>query len=900
MPSLRSILSRSTAQVACVSLTLTLWLVASASATPSIRFPDRSEAVPDLVPATVDGRLPVLLETNAGSALADRIAELGGEVTHVFENAGLVSALVSPEALESLQKDGRVETVTRQRLVRLAVVEPRVPGMDRRRALESTGHFVLPRTSGTPRVRALTMDDLRARKSGDDELVSFIGYDEITRASEVWEATNYGEDAVVAIIDTGIYEDHPLLEGSVIGGFNLVPAEEEMAIDADGDGTPEGLHFDWNRVENNGHGTFVAGVVAGHAMLGLPEDDGLIQSILAHSPESVALDGKGNAELYLAGTAPAASLFGVKVFPYDGGSAPDARVAEAIDRLITMKRRHMLDLDVINMSLSGPVLNDGRNPLDRITDAATRAGITVVAAASNDGPALTSVGSPGSAFTALTVGGTYDPIHMRVAIEQFFGGPPGSGATLFPHETPQMVDFASRGLTADGRVKPDIVATAAFLFSSTLADFSGDGVNDTPFFSFGSGTSFSSPTVAGAAALLASYANCRGRHGRAPTFAHALMKSAQPIADRDRVSQRKQGRGFVYLPGALELLRRGHVHWPGWSDPRDPMTQRVSLDGGHAEGECPPLAAGESYDFFLSVPEDLGNLHFSFPSVTTGSVQNPVLGDGLQVTVHTAKRGGAGDYRFFATPVAPGESFDLPMPEPGRVRVTMSGFPLNYGDVSGTFTVESSPFPVRADHRIPGRIRHDGWETHTVEVPAGLDALAVRLRWRHDWQHVPTYDLDLFIEMPDGFIPAASLDSPELAWIESPAPGLYTFAVNDFSTVRGSERYSLEIAEIRTRMQELPLEDRGRPRVVSVGPNPAASYADVKFSLPLTGRAEIDVYDVTGRLVRGVLNESLPAGAHQARWDGRTGQGTAAANGVYFVRLKTEAGTSTKKVLLRN
>ena len=78
----------------------------------------------------------------------------------------------------------------------------------------------------------------------------------------------------------------------------------------------------------------------------------------------------------LFGTAPETDLFAVKVFPYDGGGAPDARVATAIDRLMTMDRTGNLDIDVINMSLSGPVLFDGWNPLDLMIDAATAQGIT--------------------------------------------------------------------------------------------------------------------------------------------------------------------------------------------------------------------------------------------------------------------------------------------------------------------------------------------------------------------------------------------------------------------------------------------------------------------------------------------------------------------------------------------
>lgn len=882
-------------------------LVSHAAALALERGPVREVARPEFVPPQSDGQLPVLLETSFAPGVAARIEELGGRVTRVFENADLVSATLPEAALPLLRADDRVGAVSRQRLVHLAEVEPRLPGLG-----EVPERHRRPRTSQADahsRTRPVSAADRHALQRGDR--VSFIGYDRISAAEQVGAEADWGAGTVVAIIDTGVYDQHPLFQGNVVGGMNLVPADEEMAIDLDGDHVGDGRHFDWNRVENNGHGTFVAGMIAGHALVEFDAADPLLQIILKYSPESVELDGLGGATLHMQGPAPEASLFGVKVFPYDGGSAPDARVAEAIDRLITMKRDGSLHVDVINMSLSGPVLYDGHNPLDRLVDAATRHGITSVVAASNDGPAMTTVGSPGSAFSALTVGAALDPVHTRVAVERFFGLP---GDIFFPHADPQIVDFSSRGLTADRRVKPDIVATGFFAYSSTLADFSGDGVNDTPIYFFGSGTSFSTPTVAGAAALVTAFARKEGRRDRAPHVARALMESAQPIASFGRVGRLKQGRGFVYLPGAFDLIdggRRDRGQRGGGDDGNsdddsgsrghDDLSRSMKLRNGHAEGDCPPLAPGESFDFLVEVPRDLSNLHMTFPNVTTHGIQNPITGDGLEVTVHSAKRGGNGDYVFFSSPVVPGDSFDFPVPEPGTVRVTMSGLPINYGEVSGSFTMDAQGIPFEADHRIRGKIRHDGVEVHTVEVPAGLDALAVRLSWRHDWQRFPTYDLDLLIQSPAGLIPAATLDSPELAWIEAPPAGEWTFVVSDFSTVRGREHYVLEIAEVAGRPRESVSEPvLARPQVLSASPNPAAGATTVKFVLPASGRARVDVFDVAGRLVRTVMNDQMQAGQHQVRWDGRSTAGGAAADGIYFVHLRTKQGTSTRKVLLKN
>jgi hypothetical protein len=743
------------------------------------------------------------------------------------------------------------------------------------------------------RMRTLDLEELRASREAAP--ATFLGYDLVTGAAQSWEAADYGEGAIVAILDSGVYPDHPLYAGNVLGGVNLVPADEEKAIDVDGDGAGDGFAFDWNAVQNDDHGTFVAGLVAGHADLEMPADETFALSVLENSPESVTIDGDV-ARIRLMGTAPAASLFALKVFPFRGGTAPDARIAQALDMIISMKRRGELDVDVVNMSLSGPVLDDGRSLLDRAVDAATLHGITCVVAAANTGASQVSVGTPGSARGALTVGGTIDPIHLRVAIEAVFGLPVGLGAAAYPHGL-QLVDFSARGLTADHRVKPDLVASGLFAFSSTLADFSGDGLPETPSFGFGSGTSFSTPTVAGAAALAAAFAGSHGCLDRAPFLAHALEGGAEPIAAYDRVSAREQGGGFVHVPGALRRLEHGNVWLPPRQRPSDPLTQRLSLARGAAAGETPLLAAGESYDFYVEVPEDVGSLHVVFPKVEHEGKANPIMGEALQVFVHSAKRGGTGDYVFVSGDLDAGEAFAWEMPEPGTARVTISGGPLNYGKVAGSVELEATPLDVEPSRVFRGRMRRDEIVQHEMLVPGGLAAMGVRLVWEHDWSKLPTYDLDMVVQGPDGFFPAVSLDSPERAWIEAPSGGKWTFHLRDFSTVRGREPYRLEILFVPG--EAIPAPERERARIVAAVPASESGATEVRFAIPAAGRVALDVFDVSGRRVRTLDDGLREAGTHAVTWDGRDERGRASAAGVYFLRLATDAGTSTRKVVVR-
>jgi flagellar hook assembly protein FlgD len=73
-------------------------------------------------------------------------------------------------------------------------------------------------------------------------------------------------------------------------------------------------------------------------------------------------------------------------------------------------------------------------------------------------------------------------------------------------------------------------------------------------------------------------------------------------------------------------------------------------------------------------------------------------------------------------------------------------------------------------------------------------------------------------------------------------------------------------------------------------PNPFNPSTRISFDLPRPERVTLKIYDLTGRLVRVLVDEdSLPAGRHEATWQGRDDHGRKVAAGVYLYRL--EAGT---------
>jgi hypothetical protein len=85
-------------------------------------------------------------------------------------------------------------------------------------------------------------------------------------------------------------------------------------------------------------------------------------------------------------------------------------------------------------------------------------------------------------------------------------------------------------------------------------------------------------------------------------------------------------------------------------------------------------------------------------------------------------------------------------------------------------------------------------------------------------------------------------------------------------------------------------------RLSLAAPNPFRDRSTFEFDLPRESRATIRVYDITGRLVKALVEDELPAGSHRAVWDGRDGQGLRVASGVYLVRMQADGFGATRKL----
>ena len=236
----------------------------------------------------------------------------------------------------------------------------------------------------------------------------------------------------------------------------------------------------------HGHGTHVAGILAGNA---------------------TSSTGTSYYKSFR-GMAPNVKLIDLRVLDANG-SGTDSNVILAIDRAIQLKCTYAVR--VINLSLGRPVVRSySLDPLCQAVERAWRAGIMVVVAAGNEGRNQ-SAGTDG--YATITSPGD-DPLVITV------GGIKTVGTASRADD--QIASYSSKGPTLiDHVVKPDLVApgnrTISLLASNSLLDTSSStnkillsayqNTNSTRFSSDYyrlSGTSMATPIVSGAAAIMLS------------------------------------------------------------------------------------------------------------------------------------------------------------------------------------------------------------------------------------------------------------------------------------------------------------------------------------------------------------------------------------------------------------
>ena len=303
----------------------------------------------------------------------------------------------------------------------------------------------------------------------------------------------YGEGINWAVLDTGIRADHPHFK-------------EHANVKAQWDCTKTGAPKAGAK-DGDGHGTHVSGIIAG-----------------------TGVEGKTT----YGGNAPWAGLHVYKVLS-DDGSGQDSWIIKALDHIAELNENSPdLVIHGINLSLGGPfdpeVYGCGFSPLCNELRRLWRQGVLVCIAAGNEGRlVLRTMDGIHDLNLDLSIG---DPANLEEAIAV------GSVHRESPHLY-GVSYFSSRGPTADGRRKPDVVAPGEKIMSANAAFEKEDD------YVAMSGTSMACPQVSG---VLAGFLSVRREFiGRPDLVKKILMDHAVDLG-RD---PNFQGAG---VPNLMQML----------------------------------------------------------------------------------------------------------------------------------------------------------------------------------------------------------------------------------------------------------------------------------------------------------------------------------------------------------
>jgi hypothetical protein len=88
------------------------------------------------------------------------------------------------------------------------------------------------------------------------------------------------------------------------------------------------------------------------------------------------------------------------------------------------------------------------------------------------------------------------------------------------------------------------------------------------------------------------------------------------------------------------------------------------------------------------------------------------------------------------------------------------------------------------------------------------------------------------------------------------------------------------------------------PMLLKARPNPSAGGTEIGFVLPAEARVSLRVYDVSGRLVRTLVDGPRTPGVHRVQWDGTDTRGRTARSGIYFAKFEAGSVKRSERIIL--
>ncbi len=87
---------------------------------------------------------------------------------------------------------------------------------------------------------------------------------------------------------------------------------------------------------------------------------------------------------------------------------------------------------------------------------------------------------------------------------------------------------------------------------------------------------------------------------------------------------------------------------------------------------------------------------------------------------------------------------------------------------------------------------------------------------------------------------------------------------------------------------------------LDVTPNPFTSYTSINYSVPVDENITFQVFDITGKMVKTLVNNYVPVGKYTIRWDGLDNRGEKVSQGIYYLVLTSTSQKLSYKILLVN
>lgn len=330
-------------------------------------------------------------------------------------------------------------------------------------------------------------------------------------AEAVWQSFGYyGAGQIVAISDSGLSVQNALsadFAGRLVRAF--APSEMNLASAA--------CRAKTTYTDLNGHGTHVAGSVLGNG---------------TRSGSNAAAHAYASSN---AGTAPEARLVFMALNTDGSGGI------QCIDLNGDFLAKGYQEGARISSNSWGSNTAGGYGQLSSLVDDYLwrNKDYLVLYAAGNAGPGAQTVGSPGTAKNILTIGASEN---NRPDIDDMSDNPNS------------MASFSSRGPTADGRVKPDVVAPGTWILSVRAAQ-APDGSYWGPFnadYAYMGGTSMATPLAAGGAAIVREWlAKARGITVPSAALLKAIIVNGATQLPGEPIASNNSGHGRVDLKNTL-------------------------------------------------------------------------------------------------------------------------------------------------------------------------------------------------------------------------------------------------------------------------------------------------------------------------------------------------------------